>query len=162
MAEVGEELVGAYLTEVLGCDHALYNVRSPGGGVRGLDELDVVGLDFRHKKAYLCEVSTHLQGYRLKSPRAAVDRVRKKHNRQKRYAEEQLAAFPVREFMFWSPRVSVGVVTRGLEEIEGLQLIINGEYTSRMNELRKKAAHDVRPTSNSAFRLLQILENLRE
>jgi hypothetical protein len=60
--EMGEYLVGAYLKMVKGCDIIDYNVRRPGGGLAGLDELDVMGLDFKNKIAYLCEVTTHLEG----------------------------------------------------------------------------------------------------
>ena len=39
-------IVGAYLKLIEGCDVIDYNVRPPGGGMAGLSELDVVGLDF--------------------------------------------------------------------------------------------------------------------
>ena len=60
--EMGEYLVGAYLRIIKGCDFIDYNVRRPGGGMSGLDELDVIGLDFKDRTAYLCEVTTHLDG----------------------------------------------------------------------------------------------------
>lgn len=44
--EMGEYLVGAYLKLVEGCDFVDYNVRVPGGGMAGLNELDVVGIHF--------------------------------------------------------------------------------------------------------------------
>lgn len=62
--EMGEYVAGAYLKLVLGCDFIDYNVRPPGGGLEGLGELDVVGLDFKAQTAYLCEVTTHVRGLR--------------------------------------------------------------------------------------------------
>ncbi len=59
---MGEFLVGEYLKIIKKCDVVSYNVRPPETGIEGLGELDVVGLDFPNKAAYLCEVSTHLGG----------------------------------------------------------------------------------------------------
>lgn len=59
---MGELIVGAYLKQIEGCDFIEYNVRSRGGGLKGLDELDVIGLNFVTNTAYLCEVTTHLLG----------------------------------------------------------------------------------------------------
>jgi hypothetical protein len=53
--EPGEYLVGAYLKLVEECDVVDYNVRTPGGGLEGLGELDVVGLNFKTKTAYVCK-----------------------------------------------------------------------------------------------------------
>ena len=44
LTDVGEYLVGAYLQLFENCDFVDYNVRPPGGGMKGLGELDVVGL----------------------------------------------------------------------------------------------------------------------
>ena len=41
--------------------------------------------------------------------------------------------------MFWSPVVPVGYITRHLSEINGLNLVINGEYKRRVNCPLKKA-----------------------
>jgi hypothetical protein len=63
--------------------------------------------------------------------------------------------------MLWSPIVHEGYVTEKLQQIEGLELIINKEYTSRIQKLREQAkitSHDV---GNPAFRLLQVLEHMK-
>ncbi|EQD47774.1 beta-lactamase superfamily hydrolase, partial [mine drainage metagenome] len=156
---IGEELVGAYLMVVEGCDHVLYNVRPPGGKIRGLDELDVIGLNLVKKKAYLCEVTTHLRGFRKKSYAVGTQKVRDKFDKQKRYAKDFLGDFSPR-FEFWSPYVARGQLTQ-LQALKGLNLIVNQEYTIRVNKLRQLAQGDLHPTNNPAFRLLQILENLR-
>ena len=56
--DIGEYIVGAYLKITKKCDFVDYNVRPPGGGLEGLNELDVVELDFKNEIAYLCEVTT--------------------------------------------------------------------------------------------------------
>jgi len=60
--EVSEYVVGAYLRIMKGCDFVNYNVRRIEGGIRGLNELDVIGLNFENRTVYLCEVTTHVKG----------------------------------------------------------------------------------------------------
>jgi hypothetical protein len=70
--EMSEYLVGAYLKLVLGCSVVDYNARPPGGGLEGLGELDVIGFDFANRKAYFCEVTTHLDGLLIGKDGAAT------------------------------------------------------------------------------------------
>ena len=98
--EMGELVVGAYLKLCLGCDFVDYNVRPPGGGIEGLGELDVVGLDPDGGRAYLCEVTTHIRGLLYKSNAETVERIRRKYARQRNYAAKHLKAFPRISFMF--------------------------------------------------------------
>ncbi|GAG28706.1 unnamed protein product, partial [marine sediment metagenome] len=139
--EMGEYIVGAYLKLIMDCNFVDYNVRRPGGGLAGLNELDVMGLNFKTKTAYLCEVTTHLDGLLYgSSKKATVDRIRKKYDKMLDYAENHLPKelFPERHFMFWSPVVSAGV-TEELRKIEGLTLVINKDYADCVGELMKKA-----------------------
>ena len=160
--EMGEYAVGAYLKIIKGCDFVDYNVRRPGGGIRGLDEFDVIGLNFRNKVAYLCEVMTHITGLLYgTSNETTVERVRQKYEKQRKYAEDHLSSFPARHFMFWSPVVPKGYITQELAKIEGLELVINREYMTRIDELRAKAKGMANDTGNPFFRVLQILEHLR-
>src|SRR6266446_1237793 len=115
LTDVGEYIVGAYLRLKLNCDFVDYNVRAPGGGLQGLDELDVIGLDFRLKRAYLCEVTTHIRGVLYKNNEETVERIRNKYHRQQKYAREHLGEFTERHFMFWSPVVPRGYITDNLE-----------------------------------------------
>ena len=162
MENIGELIVGAYLQEIEGCDFVIYNTRLPGGGQDGLRELDVVGLKLKDKVAYLCEVTTHIggMGYQGGNP-GAVKKIKEKHASQKKYAAENLEGFQHR-FMFWSPYVPVGYITEHLEKIESLELVINVEYTARIEKLQAKAKATKHQTSNAAFRMLQILAHLRQ
>ncbi len=159
--EMGELVVGAYLKLCLGCAFVDYNVRPPGGGLEGLSELDVVGLDPDSGRAFLCEVTTHIRGLLYGSNQESVERVRKKHARQRDYAAKHLGAFPVIDFMFWSPVVPVGYLTEHLPGIEGLRLVINEEYAAKIAELRALARAETYDAGNDFFRALQILEHLR-
>ena len=129
--EMGEYLVGAYLKLVEGCDFVDYGVRTPGGGIAGLNELDVVGIKFAENKAYLCEVTTHVRGLLYSNNQETIQRIKRKHGNQRQYADMHLENFDP-EFMFWSPNVPKGYLTTNLEEIGSLKLIINGEYKARI------------------------------
>ncbi|HAX61497.1 MAG TPA: hypothetical protein DCX95_02915 [Elusimicrobia bacterium] len=159
--DIGEYIVGAYLKIIKQCDFVNYNVRPPGGGLEGLNELDVVGLDFKNKIAYICEVTTHITGLLYKDHRTTVERIKTKYERQKKYANKQLSNFPNRYFMFWSPVVPKGYITSKLKKINGLELVINEKYTQYIDELREKAKELTHDAGNPFFRMLQILEHLR-
>lgn len=87
LTDIGEYIVGAYLRLKLDCDVVDYNVRSPGGGLEGLEEMDVIGLNLKSHRAYLCEVTTHIRGPLYTDNQTTVERIGKKHERQKRYAQ---------------------------------------------------------------------------
>jgi len=124
--------------------------------------MDVVGLNFKSKTAYLCEVTTHLLGRLYKNNKESVDRVRRKHARQREYARRFLGNFESPRFMFWSPVVPVGYLTTHLRSIKGLELVINGQYKECMKTLRSLARKHAHETQNPSFRVLQILEHLRD
>ncbi len=162
LTDIGEFIVGAYLQLVEECDFIDYNVRPPGGGLKGLSELDVVGLNFKKNTAYLCEVTTHIRGVLYKNNQETISRIIKKHERQKEYAKTYLNNFKKHRFMFWSPVVPVGYITENLQKIETLESVINGKYKKCIEQLRslaKETTHDVR---NPFFRMLQIMEHMRE
>jgi len=161
LTEIGEFIVGAHLQLIEKCDFIDYNVRPPGGGLKGLGELDVIALNFDSNTAFLCEVTTHIRGLLYKNNQETVARIKRKHERQKEYADKHLSNFNNHRFMFWSPVVPVGYVTEHLADIEGLEIIINGEYKRRVEQLRmlaKTTTHDAR---NPFFRMLQIVEHMR-
>lgn len=162
LTDIGEFIVGAHLQMIEECDFIDYNVRPPGGGIRGLEELDVVGLNFNAGTAYLCEVTTHIGGLLYKNNRESVRRIKKKFERQKKFAREKLTNFNQHRFMFWSPVVPRGYVTEHLAEIEGLELIINGEYKKRFEAMRDLAGRKTHDARNPFFRMLQIMEHMRD
>jgi hypothetical protein len=161
-AEMGEYLVGAYLKVIEECDFIGYNMRPPGGGIRGLGEIDVIGLRFSDETAFLCEVTTHIDGLLIKTPRHTVERIRQKFSRQQDYARAQLTNFPSLRFQYWTPVVRSKMLLEELPRIDPLlEMIMNGEYTRRIGLLRKQAGRRKNIEGNPAFRLLQILEHLR-
>ena len=160
--EMGEYVVGAYLKEALGCDFVDYNIRPPGGGLEGLGEMDVVGLRFKDQTAFMCEVTTHLDGLHYRKYTETSPRIKDKFSRQQTYAHKHLAHFKNIKYIFWSPVVLVGVLTKALAEIDGLELIINREYTRKVEDLERLAENTTRDTGNPFFRALQLLKHLRK
>jgi hypothetical protein len=160
--EMGEYLVGAYLTQRLQCDFVGYNVRPPEEGLEGLAEIDVVGLKFGDRAAYLCEVTTHLGGLLYGTYETTITRIQEKFNRQKRYARKHLRDFTDIHFMFWSPVVPEGGLTERLSKMGGLEVVINQAYTRCVRELEEAARATTRDTGNPVFRVLQLLEHLRQ
>lgn len=161
LTDIGEYVVGAYLQLKLDCDVIDYNVRPPGGGLHGLEELDVIGLNLKTKTAYLCEVTTHIRGLQYGDHRTTIDRIKKKYKRQQQYGAKYLSDFSC-QHMLWSPVVPIGFLTDRLSEIAGLQCVINGEYKRRIGELQALAADTTHDARNPVFRLLQILAHMRD
>lgn len=159
--DIGEYIVGAYLKIIKECDFVDYNVKPTGGGLEGLNELDVVGLDFKNKIAYICEVTTQIRGVLYKDNITTVNKINTKYKKQKEYANKYLSDFPKRYFMFWSPVVPKGYLTKEFEKIDGLELVINKKYTQCIDELRLKAKGLTNDVGNQFFRILQILEHLK-
>ena len=159
--EMGEYVVGAYLKLEEQCDFVDYNVRPPGGGLPGLTELDVIGINLSLSVAFLCEVTTHIRGLLYTNNRTTIERVKQKHQRQRDYAKRYLGDFKVHKFMFWSPVVPVGYLTENLNKIDGLDLVINGSYRDRVGQLRDRARTEAHDTGNPFFRAMQITEHLR-
>lgn len=161
LTDIGEYIVGAYLQLKLDCDVVDYNVRPPGGGLQGLEELDVIGLNLKTRTAYLCEVTTHIRGLQYGDHRTTIARIKKKYKRQQQYGAKYLNDFSC-QHMLWSPVVPKGFLTGALSEIDGLQCVINGEYKRRIGELHALAAETTHDARNPVFRLLQILAHLRD
>ena len=158
--DIGEYIVGAHLKIIRNCDVVDYNVRMPGGGLAGLHELDVVGLDFRNKIAYICEVTTHIQGLVIGDRVRTIKKLQAKFRTQRKYAELYLSDFPNRHFMFWSPVVNPACLG-DLKQVRGIELVVNKDYADCIEELRQKARKATHNTENIFFRTLQILEHLR-
>ena len=159
--EMGEYVVGAWLKLIRKCDFIDYNVRRPGGHLSGLNEFDILGLDFKNKTAYLCEATTHLEGLLYKNTETTIERIEKKYANMQQYAIDCLSDFPDRHFMFWSPIVNPKVLL-GFQKMQGLEVVVNSGFTAKileLQELAKKVSHD---TGNPAFRMLQIIGHLKE
>jgi len=154
--EIGEYVVGAYLKLILNCDVVDYNVRDRSGTrLQALGELDVIGLRFSDKTAFICEASTHVRGLQT-----TTEKIRDKHARQQLYAKQNLKDFTQLHFMLWSPRVTNKKVLSELADIKSLELVINKSYTQKIDQLVAYAKENAGDTNNPFMRSLQLLEAL--
>jgi hypothetical protein len=137
--------------------------RPTGGGIRGLSELDVLGLRFSDGTSFLCEVATHLGGLEYGGGyEATAKKIREKMLRAAEYARESLQQFPNNRYSFWSPRVPKGKLTSLLSEIPSIEIMINEEYSRRISELADLATKSTHDTGNPFFRTLQLIGHLRK
>lgn len=159
--EMGEYAVGAWLKIIKGCDYVDYNVRKTGGGLEGLNEIDVIGFNMKTQEVYLCEVITHLGGTLYNTYDDTIRKVEKKFKNLQKYANENFDNFNIIKFMLWAPIVPEGKLTEAFKKIDNLDFIINKEYTNCINQLREAAKKEKHDTGNPFFRALQILESLK-
>jgi Holliday junction resolvase-like predicted endonuclease len=152
VAEIGETLVAAWYQYVDEYELVVEGVRLPRQG-----ELDVLAVAGR--RVIAAEVATHILnldygGYHTTERRVA-DKV-------ERAASFLATNFPEHErhVAFWSPRVPSGLAQR-LTNVAGVELVINDEYTRRLQQLVSRAASDPGATSNSAYRVLQVLTHVK-
>jgi hypothetical protein len=186
--ESGELLVGSYLRLVEGCELVTYNQRSHEAGNQL--EIDVIGVDNTEdgqQAVYTCEVVTHIDGlhysgtpdtdrweeYGNDDYQHTLERLWRKFSADKEYVTDLFDADSY-VFQFWSPIVRGNrdekCLLTGLynmaDEFEAkrdakFELVINEEYTDRIEALREKAEQTEKDYGELGFRILQILEHLR-
>jgi hypothetical protein len=158
--DIGDDLVGAYLSKVLGCPIVQFNVRT---GVNQA-EIDVVGLqmvDASVSAVWCCEVSTHtsgLGGYRGQAARKIATKLAS----VRQYAEATYPGVPLRVEV-WSPKVTPGMLAKldaVWAEHPEARLVANDEYAARVRELSSLARQQSAYSDSPSFRLLQILTRL--
>ncbi|MFB6254951.1 MAG: hypothetical protein ABEI06_10110 [Halobacteriaceae archaeon] len=184
-AQVGELIVGAYLRVINECTFVSYNQQSIEQG-KALD-IDILGIESTKdgQVIFACIVSTHLHGTHY-SGTPTTDKWNDYGNDAYQYTLERIwktfrddynqitTMFPNADqyiLQFWSPIVPVGLLTTGLEDLKQqfeqnyggqIDLVINEEYTQRIRELQHQAARTKQRYGEPAFRLLQILEHIRD
>lgn len=185
-ARIGEQIVGSYLRMINDCELVSYNQRSKEAGQQM--ELDVLGVESKSGEqiVYGCEVVTHLHGtlysgspdeggwwskYGSEGYQYTLKRLLDKFEDDYDLLTEVFDDADTYVLQFWSPVVPKGILTNGLEELQQrfeadygveIDLVINGEYTSRVDELRQQASETKKSYDEPAFRFLQILEHLRD
>lgn|GEM_PF-2936040 len=117
---------------------------------REMNEFDVLALDLINSKAYLCEVSTHLNGFNYgKGNKNTIEKLTNKFINLQEYAKITLSDFEI-HYMFWAPCVPKGYLTQEIEQLEaqGLEAIINSRYTDCVKQLREEAETSTKDYDN--------------
>ena len=177
MENIGETLVGDYLKVILGCDFVEFNLYTP--DVQG--EIDVVGINAKDKKIYICEVATHLvTGLRYVNSKEKISdnvgRFVKKFKNNIAYAKKYFPEY-TQQFMLWSPIVKdpkTGtkfnqtkdideIVTELLKQFQvNIEVFSNKRYMDCLIELREYARKETKELKSPVLRLFQIEEKLSE
>lgn len=183
-AQLGEQLVGAYHKLITDCEVVSYNQRSKTQGEQ--TEIDVIGINSHgdEQVIYTSEVITHLHGtiypgtpstsrwedYGNDDYQYTLEKLWKKFVADHAYVTEIFDDADQYVFQLWAPVIPNGYLTDGLIQLSNdfaaeygqeIELVINEEYTSRVDELRELAAEEKKDYGEPAFRFLQILEHLR-
>jgi hypothetical protein len=154
--DVGESLVGAYMRQVRGCHTIAFNTFLP----HGQGELDVVGVanGTSGVEVWMAEVAIHLDSLNYGGYIKTVAKVTQKVAAAHEYAAQVYRdVTPTVEF--WSPVVPSGLVS-ALADVD-VDLVVNNEFTARVNELAGLAMKHTKTTGDDAYRFLQLLTHLR-
>lgn len=188
----GELLVGAYHKRVSECEVVSYNNRSEESGNQMEADVIAIdnNRDTGEQNVYVCEVVTHMSGKLYsgtpdegwwteytdtKAHHYSLQKLEQKFLEDYRYVNDTFPNADDHSYQFWAPVVTgwqrgSGLI-RGLEALtkrfenetgEELELIINQDYSERIQDLRKEAKGDTSDHGAPAFRFLQILENLKQ
>lgn len=150
-------------------------------------ELDVLGVRSTSngsQRIHACEVLTHINGLHYRgSP--DTDEWEEFGNNAYQYSLQRIwekfeldhsllsYVFDSRDeyvLQLWSPIVPQGTLTDGLAELQDrfesaydvrIELVINEQYTNRVNELRERASQTTKSYDEPAFRFFQIIEYMR-
>lgn len=183
-AQIGELIVGAHLRLVRDCELVSYNQRSKETGRQM--EIDVLGVESSNgaQTVYACEAVTHLHGtlysgepdgdewakYGNEGYQYTLERLWEKFEADLQLVQEVFDDADEYVLQFWSPVVPEGYLTDGLGELQRrfeaehdveIELVVNSEYTNRVEDLRVLARQTKKSYDEPAFRFLQILEHLR-
>ena len=175
MFNFGEELVASYLEYIKGCDFIQRNLYTP--DVQG--EIDVVGINLKSKRLYVCEVAIHLTtGLRYvkdKQPNNP-NKLTDKFSKDIEYANKYFPDYK-KHFMLWSPIIKDAKDTskynqvRDLENIErnikkkygvNIEFIVNEVFLNCLNELREFAKRETKELKSPVLRQLQVEEYLKK
>ena len=149
-------------------------------------EIDVIGINsqYHEQVIHVCEVVTRIDGMNYDSTLSdgwwnkygssryqyTLEKLWRRFNADQECITNVFDDADVYIFEIWSPNVPKGILTDRLAELNerfeskhghDVELVINEDYTARVEELQERAARDMKAYTEPAFRLLQILGNLR-
>jgi phage gp37-like protein len=160
MTDIGEYFVGAYLEHIKNCDVVIYNVKDHSKtGVIAQYEVDVIGLSLSTKRAYMCEVKTHITGFNATSRTNRVQLISNQFLAMQNYATKKLVGFEY-VFMFWAPKVTdKSLLDEISKNYNTCNIVINAKYKSALEDLIKFAAKHTSKFENPFLRTLQIAKH---
>ena len=171
---IGEEIVMAYLRYIKKCDFTQSNLYTP--DING--EIDVIGIDIKEKKIYVCEVAIHLvTGLRYVNNKRPnnVSKLVDKFSKDIEYAKKYFSDYEIIA-MLWSPTVydrdtiwycqlnDIKEIKKIINEKYKVELltIINDEFMNCLEELRDYSKKETKDNKSPIIRFMQIEEYLEK
>ena len=169
MANIGEQLVASYLRYIRKCDFVQTNVHT----VDTQGEIDVLGINLKEKRVYLCEVAIHLTTglqYVKGSQTINVQKLTDKFSRDIAYGEKFLAEYN-KHYMLWSPVVKdskgnpannqllhLSQIQNNIRARFGVELecIVNSQFAACLDEMRSYAGRQSAELLCPVMRMYQI------
>lgn len=166
---IGEEIAGQYLKVCRNCDFVEYNLYT----TEAQGEIDVVGIDTKNKRVFVCEVAIHLGGLQYTKDRQPDNYARflKKFEKDIFYANSRFDDSYEKVYMLWSPIVrnsKAGSKHNQLKDVErvkqdlkqlhdvDLELIISKQFLDCLDELRLYAGKQTEELKSPILRFMQI------
>ena len=173
LMNVGEHLVSSYLRYIRECEFTQLNLYT----VEAQGEIDVIGINLRDRKVYVCEVAIHLltglQYTKDKRPNN-VKKLTEKFSRDIDYANKYFTDYE-KNFMLWSPIVKgrrVGSLNDQMNHLETIganinashgvtiDFVVNQRFQACMQEMRQFARLTTADLKCPVMRLFQVEEHL--
>ena len=177
MRDIAEEITGEWLRFVKKCEFVEYDVKEYEGANTAQTEIDVIAINPSNKEIYICEVAAHVNGLNYKRGRKSTEEILKdKFEKDKFYLDKNFSGKGFADFkkhyMLWSPFVGPTTLQAIQKKVQNplfekygieLELIVNREYHTKLQDLRQEAAKTTKNLSNfPVLRLLQIEEHLHK
>ena len=174
MINVGEQLVSSYLRHKRGCDFIETNIKTQDQG-----EIDVIGLNTKKQRAYICEVSISLTSGIQRTTKNSIETVKvhtDKFSRAIEYARDHLCYYE-HHFMLWSPivknnrRTPANSQIQHLEKIKtnikelydvDIECIVNKRFLECLRELRDWTKSKTPELQCPLMRLMQLEEHFNK
>ena len=174
MQNIGEEICGEYLQNIVNCDFVTYNITNP--DIQG--EIDVIGIKLLQKEIYVCEVAVHTGGLQYVTNKRPDDYARflSKFKKDIAYAKKYFKDYTIKP-MLWSPIVKISnpkakyntyaELQKLKEKIKteyglDLMLIINESYSNALSELKVYANNQTAMLTSPVMRVFQIEQTLEK
>lgn len=158
MTDIGEYFVGAYLQYIYGCEVVVYNVKDYSlTGNTAQNEIDVIGICFKNNTTYLCEVKTHIQGFKATGKTDRVKLIHSQFNAMQQYAIKNFPNTFQIEYMFWGPNKVQNKLKIEIDKLYSVNnIIVENEYKNRLKDLINYASKNSTEFDNPFIRTLQI------
>lgn len=167
-----EEFVGEYLRIIKECDFIKYNEKftvktEDSHKQKGMSEVDVIGINLKDRKIFVCEVSAQMGGIYGNYPeKLNCGNPNNKFAKNQRYIEEHFKDFKIKH-MFWCPILTEKQkekFTLPDKDLDGkelkVELIAGQDFLKKVDELAARLETCKKDYASPVIRFLQVLAHL--